>query len=101
MVTIGKSDIDGLGVIAVSDIKNDEYIGITHFRDSRAEEHGLIRTPLGGFLNHSVDNNCVIKENPGGVLYMMTCKAIKAGEELTLDYREELNKIKYSIADWG
>lgn len=101
IVTIQKSEIDGLGIFATSDIKPNEYIGITHFKDARAEENGLIRTPLGGFLNHSADNNCVLKENPGGVLYMMTSKYINKGEELTLNYNTELCGVGYSIADWG
>ena len=45
----------------------------------------LIRTPLGGFINHSNTPN-VIKEKVEDRYYLYTIKDIKKGEELTLTY---------------
>ena len=53
-LTIKKSLIDGLGLYALEDIKKNSFIGITHVRDEQFENK-YIRTPLGGFYNHSND----------------------------------------------
>tara|TARA_B100001123_G_C15106927_1_gene945867 strand:+ start:394 stop:822 length:429 start_codon:yes stop_codon:yes gene_type:complete len=51
-LTIKKSPIEGLGLYATKDIKANSFIGITHIQNSNFE-NGYIRTPLGGFYNHS------------------------------------------------
>ena len=51
-LTIKKSPIEGLGLYATKDIKANIYIGLTHILDERFENNYL-RTPLGGFYNHS------------------------------------------------
>ena len=51
-LTIKKSPIEGLGLYATNDIKANVYIGLTHILDERFENNYL-RTPLGGFYNHS------------------------------------------------
>tara|TARA_Y100000590_G_C14875707_1_gene696876 strand:+ start:14 stop:442 length:429 start_codon:yes stop_codon:yes gene_type:complete len=51
-LTIKKSPIEGLGLYATSHIKANCFIGLTHIRDKNFE-NGYIRTPLGGFYNHS------------------------------------------------
>ena len=53
-LTIKKSPIDGLGLYATENIKKDSFIGVTHIRDEQFENK-YIRTPLGGFYNHSND----------------------------------------------
>ncbi len=55
---IKKSDIDkkGRGLYATKDIKANLYIGLTHILDERFENNYL-RTPLGGFYNHSDNPN--------------------------------------------
>ena len=45
----------------------------------------IIRTPLGGFINHSENPNCR-KWLEGSKYYMKTIKPIKKGEELFLKY---------------
>ena len=50
-LTIGKSKIEGVGLISVSDIESAVLLGITHVYF----ENDWIRTPLGGFINHSID----------------------------------------------
>jgi len=51
-LTIKNSPIEGLGLFATKDIKANSFIGITHIRDEQFENK-YIRTPLGGFYNHS------------------------------------------------
>ena len=53
-LTIKNSPIEGLGLFATIDIKKNTFIGVTHVRDEQFENK-YIRTPLGGFYNHSND----------------------------------------------
>ena len=55
-LTIKKSPIEGLGLYATQDIKENSFIGLTHIQDNNFE-NGYIRTPLGGFYNHSNEPN--------------------------------------------
>ena len=57
-LTIKKSPIEGLGLYATEDIKKNSYLGVTHIRDEQFENK-YIRTPVGGFYNHSNDPNAV------------------------------------------
>ena len=51
-LTIKNSPIEGLGLFATIEIKANSFIGVTHIRDEQFENK-YIRTPLGGFYNHS------------------------------------------------
>ena len=55
-LTIKTSKIEGLGLFATAKIKKNSYIGLTHIRDEMFEGK-YIRTPLGGFYNHSKESN--------------------------------------------
>ena len=55
-LTIKKSPIEGLGLYATENIKANTFIGLTHIQD-KDFENGYIRTPLGGFYNHSNNPN--------------------------------------------
>ena len=55
-LTIKNSAIEGLGLFATENIKKDSFIGVTHIRDEQFENK-YIRTPVGGFYNHSNDPN--------------------------------------------
>ena len=83
-LTISKSSIDGLGLFAANDIPRDTNMGIGHVKDKRFE-NGWIRTPLGGFINHSNNPNCDIVESED-FLSLSTNRDISAGEELTVYY---------------
>ena len=56
-ITIKESPINGLGLFATEKIKAHSLIGVTHHPRKESED-GYIRTPLGGFGNHSDDPNC-------------------------------------------
>ena len=51
---------------------------------------GYIRTPLGGFINHSEEPNCYLALSQDWddyrVYNLVTLEKIESGEELTLDY---------------
>ena len=53
-LTIKNSPIEGLGLFTNVGIKKNTFIGITHIRDEQFDNK-YIRTPLGGFYNHSND----------------------------------------------
>ena len=57
-LTIKNSPIEGLGLYANKDIEKNIFIGVTHIRDEQFENK-YIRTPLGGFYNHSNDPNII------------------------------------------
>jgi len=83
-VTIRSSNIDGLGLFATCDIKEDHEFGISHVKDSRFD-HGYIRTPLGGFFNDSTKPNCNAITD-GDYIKLIATKDIKKGDELTVKY---------------
>ena len=83
-LTISKSSIEGLGLFAKVDIDKDHVLGISHVKNSKFENN-YIRTPLGGFINHSDQPNCKYLEK-GDFLVLKTIKEIKEGTELTTKY---------------
>lgn len=89
-LTIKESEIEGLGLFATEEIQELEYLGITHVFNHKFED-SMIRTPLGGFINHSENPNCIIKRDAGAgfvleVNMLHTIRDIKPGEELTVTY---------------
>ena len=85
-LTIKESNIEGLGLFATKDIKKNINLGMMHYITEFSE---IIRTPLGGFINHSNKPNC-IKEKEDLIYeertYLITNRLIKKGEELTVKY---------------
>ena len=87
---LGFSDIHDMGVFAKESIPMATNLGMTHLQFGK----NLIRTPLGGFLNHSDDPNCEKVKlkftDDKNFLFnkwnLVTLKKIKEGEELTLKY---------------
>ena len=90
---LGFSDIHDIGVFAKEFIPIATNFGMTHLQFGE----NLVRTPLGGFLNHSDDPNCekvklkfTNSEKQFNYHFnkwnLITIKNIKEGEELTLKY---------------
>ena len=77
---IGDSQVAGQGIFATEDIPVDTELGLSHIL---LEE--IIRTPLGGFINHSDMPNCE-KYRVGMNYYVKVIKPIGPMEELTLKY---------------
>jgi len=85
IITIGNSGLDGLGLVAKETILPLTLIGLSHVLPLTSSK--WIRTPIGGFLNHSEKPNCFIRKNWSGTKrYLWTKKKIKKGEELTVYY---------------
>ena len=84
-LTIKESEVQGLGLFAIDDLDKDLFMGISHIKDIRFED-SYIRTPLGGFINHSEEPNCKRFEE-GDLIHIKTKKTIRRGEELTLKYK--------------
>lgn len=87
IVFLQESDIDGLGLFARDSIQPNTCIGITHKKEPGCPfPNGLIRTPLGGFINHSENPNCfILTTSEYWELY--TTHVVMPLEELTVDYR--------------
>jgi len=93
-LTIRESKVNGLGLFATEGIAQGTNLGMSHV----VIGSGIIRTPLGGFINHSNDPNIVkvelkINEEDDPLLKIATKKwnlvalrDIKEGEELTVRY---------------
>ena len=85
-LAIGPSDIHGAGIHAKEDIPGGIEIGITHIYDPEFEDDH-IRTPLGGFINHSDNPNCEIKSDEAGMIRKLhNINKIEQGKELTVKY---------------
>ena len=85
-LTIKKSEIEGLGLFTNEGIVNNTELGMTHvYRQRGLDKSELIRTPLGGFINHSDEPNCELILLVGEK-HLKTIRDIQAGEELTLKY---------------
>ena len=84
-VTIKESVIDGLGLYSTESLYPGQYLGITHVANGRFE-NGYIRTPLGGFINHSDTPNCEVRTDVDSILMLFTLRQILPNEELTLKY---------------
>ena len=88
-VTIKASGIHDLGLFADQDIKQGTNLGMSHIK----LDDTIIRTPLGGFINHANTPNCAKVElhANGNEPYrkkwnLVTIQDIKKGEEITLRY---------------
>ena len=78
---LDKSKIQGLGLFTQLFVPKGVNFGISHYKI----KDEIIRTPLGGFINHSDDPNC-LKYFDDGFYFIRTKKLIKVGEELLLKY---------------
>lgn len=80
-VQIKMSKIHGEGLFAKEDIDDNTKIGLGWLIVGPE----LIRTPLGGFVNHSDEPN-TIKIKKDNKYYLYSIRDIKKGEEITLKY---------------
>ena len=85
-LTIKQSKVNGLGLFAKEGIVQGTNLGITHIKIDKE----IIRTPLGGFINHSNAPN-VVKVELRDEKYtkkwsLVSLRDLKKGEELTIRY---------------
>ena len=90
---LGFSDIHDIGLFAKENISTGTNLGMSHIQISDT----IVRTPLGGFINHSDEPNCkkvknIIKKEDllgkwSSIQYeLVTTKKITQGDEITLRY---------------
>ena len=93
-LTIKTSKVNGLGLFADQDSKQGTNLGMRHLKIGDR----IFRTPLGGFINHANEGNCVkaelrmTDEDLQGHKYdykkwnLITSQDVKEGDELTVRY---------------
>ena len=86
---IRPSAIHGLGLFSNEKLPKGIQLGITHVRHPLFRD-GWIRTPLGGFYNHSTEPNCNILDgnlqDGTNVKILVPTEEIEEGMELTCFY---------------
>ena len=93
-LTIKTSKVNGLGLFTKEKLTLGDNLGMSHLKIGDT----IFRTPLGGFINHANDPNCVkaelrmTEEDIKGNAYnykkwnLITIRDIEEGEELTIRY---------------
>ena len=79
-LTIKESPIEGLGLFTRDFIPKGTDLGISHVTLNGR----YIRTPLGGFINHSDNPN--VSKGFGETLRITAIKDIESGSEILLKY---------------
>jgi len=81
---LADSKIEGTGVFAIKDIAQGANLGISHL----AAGDAYIPTNLGAFHNHSDEPNAgnVLRR---GIRRLFALQDIQAGDEITVDYRQQ------------
>lgn len=87
-IKVGRSQIEGRGIIATADIAAGEFIAPARM--------GGKRTPAGRFTNHAREPNARMVPSDSGDINLMSsrnirgCRGGQDGEEVTIDYRQSL-----------
>ena len=86
-LTVADSRISGQGVFTTRRLVAGTELGVSHYR---IDGDTYIRTPLGGFINHSETPNCIRNQVRIKPYYdkwnLVVIEDIDEGEELTLKY---------------
>ena len=108
-VLVKNSPIEGSGIFAAADIPSGELVmiiqgevitGTECERREEEEENVYIfwngryyidtyNTPKIKYINHSCNPNCEVLDRDRETLNLVSCREIKAGEEITMDYGYE------------
>ena len=85
-LVVADSSINGQGLFTTRKLVRGTQLGESHYR----MDGKLIRTPLGGFINHSNEPNCTksqVRIKPHYDKWnIMVIEDIEEGEELTIKY---------------
>ena len=88
-VVVRVSPIHGYGLFATEHIPSGTDLGVSHIF-AVGFKNNYVRTPLGGFINHSDTPNCYkVQSHEESVLTyynLHTTKDVEKGEELTVTY---------------
>ena len=91
---VRKSDINGQGIFATESIAGGTCLGVSHIDIDAGNPDYIIRTPLGGFYNHSDTPNCDKCSEVFGngakagmrYWYIVANRNIEKDEEITVRY---------------
>lgn len=83
-LTVQPSHIEGKGMFTDVFLFKGTQLGLSHIYDEDFPDN-LIRTPLGGFINHSDTPNCQLIRL-GRFLFVEVINDIGVGDEITLKY---------------
>jgi SET domain len=79
---------EGIGLFSTENIDANTNLGIGWIKNDKFE-NGWIRTPIGGFVNHSDFPNCAFRlDKSGNFISLVTIKDIAMLEELTSNFKE-------------
>ena len=84
-LTIEKSKVEGLGLFTQLFVPKGVNFGVSHIKI----QDEIIRTPLGGFINHSDEPNCEkikLQTDTYSKYNLVSIKDITGGDELTVKY---------------
>ena len=79
---IGNSPVAGQGIFTKVPLKVGTELGLSHI----VLQEEIVRTPLGGFINHSENPNCEKYEFEPNRYFIEVIRPIGPMEELTLKY---------------
>ena len=97
---VDRSEIDGLGAIASSNIKKGELIGTAFDNEVKVKTipQTDTRTILGKTLNHQNSENA-IQKSENNTLNVYAKKNIKEGEEITINYKNAPWYVSETVTD--
>lgn len=95
---VGRSNIEGEGVLATSFIYQGEDVGLG-FTGTSADDLEITED-LGIWVNHSQSPSMRIIERSNNEYYLVAVRDIQQGEELTVNYWDTPNFIKKPNPAW-
>lgn len=81
-LTVKESMIEGIGLFATDFIPCGTELGLSHIQIDTE----IIRTPIGGFYNHSLKPNAEKIQKGWNKWYLVTTKDINVNEEILVTY---------------
>lgn len=88
-INVGQSKIEGQGAFAAKEVQSGDVVAPAFV--------GGLRTPLGRYVNHSAEPN-TIPEVQGDSVILKATQPIRAGDEITVDYKAATESGLNSIA---
>jgi len=91
--------LEGMGLVANHLIPAGTVIGLGHVRYA-GQPDGWLRTPLGGFINHSLTPNCQAQLRDKEI-WIVALRNIEEGQELTVFYWLPSYETPIKTGEWS
>lgn len=88
-VTLSASRIEGQGLFATKNMCPGDVIAPARINNKR--------TPAGRYTNHSARPNARFKLTPEKDFFLEASRAIRTGDEITVDYRQAIQTVQLSM----